>query len=128
MLVGMPELPEVERGRRIALKVACGRRIVEARCADDPIVFERVPAARFRRALIGRRVKAVKRHGKHLWFELDRRPWPCLHFGMTGGFHTVEGQGPATHGPRHPSPGGPRVKLKSSYKRRDNSWPPRFPK
>ena len=114
MLVGMPELPEVERGRRIAQKVARGRRIVEARCADDPIVFERVPAARFRRALIGRRVKAVKRHGKHLWFELDRRPWPCLHFGMTGGFHTA--------------PGGPRVKLQSSGKKPDGAWPPRFTK
>jgi formamidopyrimidine-DNA glycosylase len=114
MLVGMPELPEVERGRRIALKVSRGRRIVEARCADDPIVFERVPAARFRRALVGRRVKAVKRHGKHLWFELDRRPWPCLHFGMTGGFHTA--------------PGGPHVKLQSSGTKPERAWPPRFTK
>src|SRR5207247_5081442 len=110
----MPELPEVERGRRVALKVARGRRIVEARCADDPIVFDRVSPARIRRALVGRRVQDVKRHGKHLWFELDRRPWPCLHFGMTGGFHTA--------------PGGPRVKLKSSHKRPDGSWPPRFTK
>jgi formamidopyrimidine-DNA glycosylase len=114
MLGAMPELPEVERGRRIALKVAGGRRITEARCADDPIVFERVPAARFRRALVGRRVRTVKRHGKHLWFELDRRPWLCLHFGMTGGFHTA--------------PGGPRVKLKSSRKKPDGAWPPRFTK
>jgi formamidopyrimidine-DNA glycosylase len=114
MLCPMPELPEVERGRRIAMKIARGRRITEARCADDPIVFERVPAARFRRALLGRRVQAVKRHGKHLWFELDRRPWPCLHFGMTGGFHTA--------------PGGPRVKLKSSRKKPDRSWPPPFTK
>jgi formamidopyrimidine-DNA glycosylase len=110
----MPELPEVEHGRRIATKVAVGRRIVDARCSEDPIVFEGVPAARFREALVGRRVKAVKRHGKHLWFELDKRPWPCLHFGMTGGFHTA--------------PGGPRVKLKSSAKRPDSSWPPRFTK
>jgi formamidopyrimidine-DNA glycosylase len=110
----MPELPEVERGRLIATKVAAGRRIVDARCSDDAIVFEGVPAARFRAALVGRRVKAVKRHGKHLWFELDRRPWPCLHFGMTGGFHTA--------------PGGPRVRLKSSTKRPDSSWPPRFTK
>ena len=80
----MPELPEVERARLIATKVAAGRRIVDVRCTDDTIVFESVPAARFREALIGRRVRAVKRHGKHLWFELDRRPWPCLHFGMTG--------------------------------------------
>jgi formamidopyrimidine-DNA glycosylase len=110
----MPELPEVERGRLIATKVAAGRRIVDARCADDSIVFEGVAAARFREALVGRRVKAVRRHGKHLWFELDRRPWPCLHFGMTGGFHTA--------------PGGPRVTLKSSTKRPDSSWPPRFTK
>jgi len=114
MLGAMPELPEVERGRRVALKVARGRRIVEVRCADDPIVFDRVPAARIRRALVGRRVQDVKRHGKHLWFELDRRPWPCLHFGMTGGFHTA--------------PGGPRVKLESTGKKPDHAWPPRFTK
>src|SRR5262249_54365709 len=114
MLGAMPELPEVERARRIATKVAQGRRIVEARCADDPIVFEGIAPARFRRALLGRRVRGVRRHGKHLWFELDRRPWPCLHFGMTGGFHTA--------------PGGPRVKLKSSRKRPDHAWPPRFTK
>lgn len=110
----MPELPEVERGRRIAMKIALGRRIVDARCADDPIVFGGVSAARFREALVGRRVRAVKRHGKHLWFELDRRPWPCLHFGMTGGFHTA--------------PGGPRVKLESSGEKPDRAWPPRFAK
>ena len=114
MLGAMPELPEVESARRIATKVAQGRRIVEARCADDPIVFEGVAPARFRRALVGRRVRGVRRHGKHLWFELDRRPWPCLHFGMTGGFHTA--------------PGAPRVKLKSSRKRPDHAWPPRFTK
>jgi formamidopyrimidine-DNA glycosylase len=108
----MPELPEVERGRLIASKIAVGHRIVDVRCADDPIVFEGVPPTRFRQALIGRRVRAVKRHGKHLWLELDRRPWPCLHFGMTGGFHTA--------------PGGPRVTLKSSRKRPDHAWPPRF--
>ncbi len=114
MLAGMPELPEVERGRKVAMKVAVGRRITEARCAADPIVFDRVTPERFRQALVGRRVKAIKRHGKHLWFELDRRPWPCMHFGMTGGFHTA--------------PGGPRVTLKSSHKKPDMSWPPRFTK
>ena len=114
MLGAMPELPEVERGRQVAIKVALRRRIAEARCADDPIVFEGVKGARFRQVLVGRRVLAIKRHGKHLWLELDRRPWPCLHFGMTGGFHTA--------------PGGPRVTLRSSRKKPDTSWPPRFAK
>ncbi|MBM4441043.1 MAG: hypothetical protein FJ027_11520 [Candidatus Rokubacteria bacterium] len=110
----MPELPEVERSRRIASAIARGRRIVDVRCAEDPILFEGVPAARFRQALLGRRVLGVKRHGKHLWLELDRRPWLCLHFGMTGGFHIA--------------PGGPRVKLKSHGRKPDEAWPPRFTK
>src|SRR5262245_17665829 len=110
----MPELPEVEVGRLIARRVAAGRIITEIRCAPDPIVFDGVTPARLRRALLGRRVQAVRRHGKHLWFELDRRPWPILHFGMTGGFHT---------------PAGRSVKLISSGDRDpDGAWPPRFAK
>jgi formamidopyrimidine-DNA glycosylase len=93
--------------------VAAGRRIVAAHVADDPIVFEGVGPARFRRALVGRRVKAVRRHGKHLWFELDRRPWPCLHFGMTGGIHL---------------PAGRAVRLVSDGHARRSEWPPRFTK
>ena len=110
----MPELPEVEAARLIARRVAVGRRIVRVWCADDPIVFDRVSPARVRRALVGRRVIGVHRHGKHLWFELDRRPWPCLHFGMTGGFHV---------------PGRKSVKLVSSGARHPRpDWPPRFAK
>jgi formamidopyrimidine-DNA glycosylase len=109
----VPELPEVEAARIAVTRVAKGRRIARVWCADDPIVFDRVPAARFRRALVGRRVVNVRRRGKHLWFELDRRPWPCFHFGMTGGFHS----------PREKS-----VKLVSSGKRRQQGWPPRFAK
>src|SRR5581483_8715571 len=110
----MPELPEVEAARRAAQAVARGRRITDAHVANDPIVFEGVAPARIRRALLGRRVKAVRRHGKHLWLELDRRPWPCLHFGMTGGFHTPD-KGTlrlVAHGKRGPG----------------LAWPPRFMK
>src|SRR5207244_4026366 len=95
-------------------RVAVGRRITGVWCAADPIVFEGVSPARFRRALLGRQVLAVRRHGKHLWFALDRRPWPTFHFGMTGGLHT---------------PSGPSVKLVSSRRRdRRDVWPPRFTK
>ena len=108
----MPELPEVEAARRLAIRVAVGRRIMDVRCADDPIVFEGVSPARFRRALRGRRVLAARRHGKHLWLELDRRPWPCLHFGMTGGLHAPQRRGVhlKAYGARHPA----------------EVWPPRF--
>ena len=109
----MPELPEVDAARTLAAEVAIGRRIVRAVCAPDPIVFED-PPARVRRALLGRQVCSVRRRGKHLWLELDRRPWPCLHFGMAGGLRTPTSDG---------------VRLVSSGRaRRAPSWPPRFAK
>ena len=109
----MPELPEVETARRAAIAVAVGRRIVGVTVADDTIVFERVSPARIRRALLGRQVRAVRRHGKHFWFELDRRPWLSVHFGMAGGLHTSRRRG---------------VRLVSSGRRTEPGWPPRFTK
>jgi formamidopyrimidine-DNA glycosylase len=108
----MPELPEVEAARVTAQRVAAGRRIVAVWCADDPIVLESSPA-RLRRALLGRRVVRAGRHGKHLWLELDRRPWLLVHFGMSGGLYTP-GRG---------------VRLRSSGSRDWRvGWPPRFTK
>jgi formamidopyrimidine-DNA glycosylase len=80
----VPELPEVETARRRAERALGGRRIAAVAVARDPIVFEGVAPARVAAALRGRRVVAVRRKGKHLWLELDRRPWLLLHFGMTG--------------------------------------------
>lgn len=80
----MPELPDVEAARRLAERVALRRRIESAAAREDPIVFDGTTARRLALALRGRRVEAVRRKGKHLWLELDRRPWPVLHFGMTG--------------------------------------------
>ncbi len=109
----MPELPEVDAARRLASRVARGRRIVGVTCAPDPLVFVD-PPARVRETLLGRRVLSVNRHGKHLWLELDRRPWPCMHFGMAGGMETPKSAG---------------VKLMSHGKReRIPAWPPRFTK
>ena len=113
----MPELPEVEVGRIIARRVAAGRIITRVRCADDPIVFDGVAPTRVRRALLGRRVQAVRRHGKHVWFELDRRPWPILHFGMTGGFHTPGGPRASSSSPAAtaiPTAPGPRASRSST--------------
>ena len=107
----MPELPEVEHGRRIAEGVARGRRIARVTCARDPIVFEGVSATRWREALTGRRVEAVHRHGKHLLFALDARPWPLFHFGMTGAFRV---------------PGERALPLASTGRQADDAWPPRF--
>src|ERR671934_1824578 len=109
----MPELPDVEAARVLLTRAARGHRITRVWCADDPIVFVRVSAARFRRALVGRLITGVHRHGKHLWLELDARPWPCFHFGMSGGFHL---------------PGRKAKTLRSSRARYGSAWPPRFTK
>ena len=86
----MPELPEVERGRRIAEIVAKGRTIRRARCMDDRIVYcDQAPSTVARR-LRGRTVLEACRHGKQLWLEFDEGPALLLHFGMTGALHGDE--------------------------------------
>ena len=82
----MPELPEVEAARRRLRAKILGRRIRSAEAVVDPVVFRGISGPAFAAAIVGRRVKAIGRRGKHLWFELDRRPWPTFHFGMTGSF------------------------------------------
>lgn len=108
----MPELAEVEVGRKVAEGAVAGRRLIRVECADDPIVFDGLSPAMMRDALEGAEVRAVHRHGKQLWFELDRRPHPLFHFGMTGAFRV---------------PGEPAIDLESGL-RDDGSWPPRFTK
>jgi formamidopyrimidine-DNA glycosylase len=84
----MPELPEVEASRRRLQRAIAGKRVREAEAVHDPVLYRGITGPAFAKAMVGRRVKAVHRHGKHLWFEMDRRPWPAFHFGMTGSFRT----------------------------------------
>jgi len=109
----MPELPELEYARRLAERTMVGRSIAKVWCARDEIVLDGVSPTRVRRALAGRRVVAAHRRGKQLWLELDRRPWPLFHFGMTGAFRI---------------PGAAPLPLASSRREADASWPPRFTK
>lgn len=86
----MPELPDVERFRRV-LEHAAGRRIgdVEVR---DPGVLRQLSARRLDRALVGHCLGTPRRHGKWLIAPVrepqarHRRDEPSLafHFGMTG--------------------------------------------
>ncbi|MBL4684419.1 MAG: hypothetical protein JKY37_07500 [Nannocystaceae bacterium] len=108
----MPELPEVERARRIIETVVLGRTIDKVWCdTTDDIVFAGVSGRTVARTLKGRQVLAIKRRGKQLWFELDERPWPLFHLGMTGQFVTPQA--------------GP-LRLVSSAKDLKHAWPPRF--
>ena len=109
----MPELPEVERARRVCERVAAGRRIVDVWCDDDPIVFDGVEPSEVAARLIGRRVEVVARRGKYFWWRLDRGPHPLFHLGMTG--HVRE-------------PEGPPLRLATDARRQEDAWPPRFTK
>src|SRR5207237_407773 len=51
---------------------------------DDRIVYDQDSPERFRKAIEGARVTGSGRKGKYFWLELDRRPWPVFHLGMTG--------------------------------------------
>jgi len=82
----MPELAEVEVGRKVAASAVEGDRIDRVWTDDDGIVFDGVRPEALARRLKGRRVTAVRRKGKLLWFEMDEGPWPSFHFGMTGAF------------------------------------------
>ena len=70
----MPELPEVEAARRLAERLLAGRTLAGVATRPDPVIFQGISARRFAAVLAGRRVQAVRRKGKHLWLELDRRP------------------------------------------------------
>ncbi len=75
----MPELPAVESFRALAEATAIGRCICTVRCSQGPIVFEGVAPQTISRALRSQRVHGVHRWGKHVWFELDRPPFPVFH-------------------------------------------------
>lgn len=109
----MPELAEVEFGRRTAHKVAVGRLVTEVEVADDPIVVDGVSPTQVESALQGATITGTGRWGKHMWIELDRRPWLVLHFGMTGGLRTHDDDP---------------LELETSAREVDRTWPPRFTK
>jgi formamidopyrimidine-DNA glycosylase len=77
---------------------ARGHRIVDAVCAPDSIVLDGESPRAIERALAGCFIRGAGRHGKYLWLELDRRPWPVFHFGMAGSIHLVPS--PAANPPR----------------------------
>jgi len=79
----VPELPEVEVTRRAIAPHLVGRRITKVR-TTAPSYFFLTPPARLKRALTGRSVVRLDRHGKYLLALLDDDTRLLLHLGMTG--------------------------------------------
>lgn len=81
----MPELAEVETVRRQVVARMKGHKITGVVADDtDKYLFEFVKIPQIKKALIGATVIGAGRKGKYFWLELDRKPWPIFHLGMSG--------------------------------------------
>ena len=78
----MPELPEVETVRSGLEKYVINRRIASAHSYHFRAIKPNSIAPLT--AVAGSRIRAVKRRGKFLWFELDREFTLVAHLGMSG--------------------------------------------
>lgn len=86
----MPELPEVETVRRGLEAAVVGRRAVTVTVGRERVVRRTSPAALVA-GLSGRRIEAVRRHGKLLLLPLDSGRAMMIHLRMSGQVLIVPG-------------------------------------
>ena len=67
----MPEIAEVERGRRLLENAILGKKIISVATQEDAIVFVDDSASILETALPDRTVLAVSRRGKNVYLKLD---------------------------------------------------------
>ncbi|KAJ2829481.1 hypothetical protein IWW50_000824 [Coemansia erecta] len=87
----MPELPDVERARKLLHERCVGRKITQVSAADDSIVFAGASKTDIEAQLLGRTVLGSGRRGKQFWLLLSGGLSLLLHFGMTGEVH-IQGE------------------------------------
>ncbi len=81
----MPELAEVEAVRKQIERRLVGKKIKEVVVdANDRYLYAFAPAAEVEKALKGAKITGTGRKGKYFWLELNRKPWPIFHLGMSG--------------------------------------------
>lgn len=79
----MPELPDVENYSRYLKRHGLHKKIEGVSVAAPKILKGASPRS-LARALKGRTLARARRHGKHLFAEIDDGRWLAFHFGMTG--------------------------------------------
>ena len=79
----MPELPEVEVVRRALVPWVVGRTIVEARIVERRLTRRRGTPEECAAAVVGRRIRALRRRGKFFVFDLGGQSL-IVRLGMTG--------------------------------------------
>ncbi|WVQ77293.1 formamidopyrimidine-DNA glycosylase [Cryptococcus sp. DSM 104548] len=109
----MPELPEVERARKLIEESCRGYTIADVDSVEDKIVYTAgTDHEEFAREIKGRTITGCERKGKTFWMTLSGEGrYPVMHFGMTGMIQ-LKGQEPTWY----------RRRPKESA----DVWPPKF--
>jgi formamidopyrimidine-DNA glycosylase len=76
----VPELPELEVFKRYVDSTSLHQDIEMVEVKNGKILGG-VTAGGLERRLEGRKFESTRRHGKHLFVEVDEGPWLLLHFG-----------------------------------------------
>jgi formamidopyrimidine-DNA glycosylase len=94
----MPELAEVEAVRVQLQKHLRGRKIKDVVAdVEDHYLFEFASVKDVTKALKGAKVIGTGRKGKYFWLELDRKPWPIFHLGMSGNIALLNPKAKSKH-------------------------------
>lgn len=81
----MPELAEVEAVRRQIDRRLKKKKIKEIAVDEsDRWLFAFAKPKEVIKALKGAKITGTGRKGKYFWLELNRKPWPIFHLGMSG--------------------------------------------
>jgi formamidopyrimidine-DNA glycosylase len=83
----MPELAEVEAVRLSIVEQMKKQKIISVDLdVEDRWLFAFAKHKDVQKALVGATILGAGRKGKYFWLELDRKPWPIFHLGMSGNF------------------------------------------
>lgn len=117
----MPELAEVESVRRQVEKRMKGHKIQELVFdPQDRWIFAFAKPQAVTKALKGAKVIGTGRKGKYFWLELNRKPWPIFHLGMSGNIALLDSKAKGT---RHEKLwGGAKLWSEKDKQLRDRLW------
>ncbi|KAI8921238.1 DNA glycosylase/AP lyase [Powellomyces hirtus] len=105
----MPELPAVERARKLIHENFLGKTITHVVTIEDAIVYHDCQNTHFEE-LVGKKLVDTGRRGKIFYLLMDEGPNPVLHLGMTGSVR-IKGE-----------PGLEYM----DFSTEDDNWPPKY--
>lgn len=83
----MPELPDVQVFKEYLDATSLHHVVRDVHLRDVDELLDGISRPTLRRHLEGSDLRSTRRHGKHLFTELNDGRWLRLHFGMTGTVH-----------------------------------------